>query len=53
MKIYKYKKMKIMDNSIDIGVFEKFNDIIDCIGTSAKKVKSISLDEFGGSHVDY
>ena len=47
------KKMKIMDNSIDIGVFEKFNDIIDCIGTSAKKVKSISLDEFGGSHVDY
>ena len=47
------KKMKVVDNSIDIVVFEKFNDIVECIGTSAKKIKSVSLDEFGGSHVDY
>ena len=47
------KKMKVVDNSIDIGLFETFNDIVSCIGTSAKKIKSISIDEFGGSHVDY
>ena len=47
------KKMKVVDNSINIGLFETFNDIVSCIGTSAKKIKSISLDEFGGSHVDY
>ena len=47
------KKMKIVDNAIDVEIFEKFNDIIECVGTSAKKVKTLSLDEFGGSHVDY
>ena len=47
------KKMKIMDNSIDIGLFETFNNIVSCIGTSTKKIKSISIDEYGGSHVDY
>ena len=47
------KKMKIMDNSIDFKLFEVFNDIISCIGTSTKKIKSISIDEHGGSHVDY
>ena len=47
------KKMKVVDNSIDIKLFETFNNIIECIGTSAKKVKTISVDEFGGSHVDY
>ena len=47
------KKMKIVDNSIDIGLFETFNHIVSCIGTSTKKVKSISLDRYGGSHVDY
>ena len=47
------KKMRIMDNSIDIGLFETFNNIVSCIGTSTKKIKSISIDEHGGSHVDY
>lgn len=47
------KKMRIVDNSIDIGLFETFNNIVSCIGTSAKKIKSISIDEHGGSHVDY
>lgn len=47
------KKMKVVDNSIDIKMFETLNDIVDCIGTSTKKIKKISLDEYGGSHVDY
>lgn len=47
------KKMKIMDNSIDIGVIETFNDIVHCIGVSTKKIKRISIDRYGGSHVDY
>ena len=47
------KMMRIMDNSIDIGLFETFNNIVSCIGTSTKKIKSISIDEHGGSHVDY
>lgn len=47
------KQMKIVDNSIDIKMFEVLNDIVSCIGTSAKKIKKISLDEYGGSHVDY
>lgn len=47
------KKMKIMDNSIDIKTFEMFNEIVSCIGTSAKKIKSVSIDRYGGSHVDY
>ena len=47
------KKMKVVDNSIDIVLFETFNEIIECIGISAKKIKSISLDKYGGSHVDY
>jgi len=47
------KAMKIVDNSIDIKMFETFNDVVECIGTSTKKIKSISLDEHGGSHVDY
>ena len=47
------KKMKIVDNSIDIGLFETFNNIVSCIGTSTKKIKTISIDKHGGSHVDY
>lgn len=47
------KKMKVVDSSIDIAVFEFLNDIVNCIGTSTKKIKKISLDSYGGSHVDY
>lgn len=47
------KKMKIADNSIDMKVFEVFDDIVSTIGMSTKKIKSISIDEHGGSHVDY
>ena len=44
---------EVVDNSIDLSVIEIFNDMIDCIGLSTQKVKSISLDRYGGSHVDY
>ena len=47
------KKMKIVDNSVDIKMFELFNDIVSTIGTSAKRIKSISIDRYGGSHVNY
>ena len=47
------KKMKIVDNSIDVKMFEMFNFIVDNIGTSVNKIKTISIDEHGGSHVDY
>ena len=47
------KKMKIVDNTIDIKLFETFNFMIENIGVSARKIKSISFDEFGGSHIDY
>ena len=47
------KTMKVVDNSIDIKMFETFNEITKCIGTSAKKIKKISIDKYGGSHVDY
>lgn len=47
------KKMKIADNSIDIKLFEVFDEVASCIGTSTKKIKQISLDRYGGSHVDY
>jgi len=47
------KKMKIMDNSIDMSIFETFNFIVSNVGLSTKKIKSISLDKYGGSHVDY
>lgn len=47
------KKMKVVDNSIDIKIFEIFNDLASTIGTSAKKIKSISIDEYGGSNVNY
>lgn len=53
-KFYKQmKKMKIADNSINIELFSMFNEIIECIGLSTKRMKSISLDKYGGSHVDY
>lgn len=53
-KFYKQmKKMKIVDNSINIELFSMFNEIIECIGLSKQKIKSISLDKYGGSHVDY
>ena len=53
-KFYKQmKKMKIVDNSIDIELFSMFNEIIECIGVSKERMKSISLDKYGGSHVDY
>jgi len=53
-KFYKQMKaMKIVDNSVDVKLFETLNDIVNCIGASAKKIKSISIDEYGGSHVDY
>lgn len=47
------KKMKIVDNSINISSLECLNNIASCIGTSKKKIKSISIDKYGGSHVDY
>lgn len=47
------KKLKIVDNSIDIQMFESFNDLVSTIGTSAKRIKSISIDRYGGSHVNY
>lgn len=47
------KKIKVVDSSIDIAIFESLNDLVKCIGTSAKKLKNISLDSYGGSHVDY
>lgn len=47
------KAMKVVDNSIDIGLFETFNEVVSCIGTSSKRIKSISIDKYGGSHVDY
>lgn len=47
------KKMKIADNSIDIKLFETFNDIISCIGISAKSIKKIKLDQDGGAHIEY
>ena len=47
------KKMKVVDNSIDIDILETLNDIVSCIGTSAKKMKKISLDKYGGAHVYY
>ena len=47
------KKMKIMDNTIDIKALECLSDIADCIGTSKKKIKGVSLDKYGGSHIDY
>lgn len=47
------KKMKAVDNSIDITAFELFNNIVSTIGTSALKIKSISVDRYGGSHVNY
>lgn len=47
------KKMKVVDNSIDIKLFEIFDDIIREIGVSSEGVKSISIDEFGGSHINY
>ncbi len=53
-KFYKQmKKMKVVDNSIDIELFSMFNEIIECIGVSKERMKSISLDKYGGSHVDY
>lgn len=47
------KKMKVVDNSIDVKLLERLDDIVSCVGTSTKKIKKISLDEYGGSHVDY
>ena len=47
------KKMKVVDNSIDVDILETLNDIVSCIGTSTKKMKKLSLDEYGGVHVDY
>lgn len=47
------KKMKIADNSIDIKLFETFNEIVSCIGTSAKSIKKIKLDQDGGAHIEY
>ena len=47
------KKMKIIDNSIDASIFEVFNFMIKTIGFSTEKIRTISVDAFGGSHVDY
>lgn len=47
------KKMKVVDNSIDISVLATFKFIVSSVGTSTKQIKTISLDKHGGSHVDY
>ena len=47
------KKMKIVDNSVDIKMFETFNDLVSTIGTSVKKIKTITKDKYGGAHVEY
>lgn len=47
------KTMKIVDNSIDIKMFENFNDIVGCIGTSIHGIKKVAEDEFGGAHIEY
>ena len=47
------KKMKIMDNTVDVKTIECLDNIASCIGTSKRKIKSISVDKYGGSHVDY
>lgn len=53
-KFYKQvKKMKIMDNSIDIRTLELFDFFVNCIGLSTKKIRTISKDKYGGSHADY
>lgn len=45
--------MKISDNLINVAVLEFSKYLMECFSDSVSTVKSLSIDEFGGSHINY
>ena len=52
-----YNKINGIDTSneqiTNENMFENFNDIVGCIGTSIHGIKNVVEDEFGGAHIEY